>query len=76
MFFHFHKWDVISAACDGHDHYFNGYQSGFFLATHIVLRCSQCGKIKGQTIRGNHPLKTRDEHPEVTRALEDLERKQ
>lgn len=72
--FHRHKWQIVSASCDGRDHYNLGPGPAFSLLTHAVGKC-ECGKIKNFTFYGHHTLESlKGEDPAVSAVLKSLER--
>jgi hypothetical protein len=71
MWFHRHRWRIVSASCDMLMHWIGGR---YTLVTCAVGRC-ECGKLKQFELAGKHSLESlQGEATEVDRVLKSLER--
>jgi hypothetical protein len=69
---HRHRWHVVSATCDGKEHWYPP-RADYIRQTDVVLRCTDCGKLKEQTLRGQHTIEAlQGESSEVLRMIETL----
>jgi len=70
--FHGHRWQIISAACDGREHWLDPV--GWTIVTTAVAKC-ECGNLKTFHFAGHHSIEAlQGEATEVGRVLKSLER--
>jgi hypothetical protein len=71
MWFHRHRWRVISASCDGKNHWMDPV--GWTVVTSAVAKC-ECGQLKTFQFIGAHSIEAlQGEATEVDRVLKSLE---
>lgn len=73
--FHRHRWKVVSASCDGMNHWWHPGNLKPLVAVPIteVVRACECGELRHDLIPGNHKLEAlRGEDTEIAEILKTI----